>query len=287
MIEQPAHAVLHVEKGTAAPAGGVDWQSLPARLLPGAFGAVFAHPGQEAQLACQVEDAGFIIHPSIFGWLSNRLVTVIIFQKPYGGRPIDVILQSGAGALSIDAGRIPYASQDDADQAHRNALDPVERYKTSHPIYEGGKQSAGFADTFSSLGRWPANLFISHGPFCKPGTCAPDCPVLRIDQQSGERPAGRGNGQAQVGVCSSGAITPLRRGRMIPRNDTGGASRFFFRAGGDGNPTGEYPLDLLVWMATLFLPPAEYAPRRLLATADSRDLTRAAARAGWEVIHPL
>jgi hypothetical protein len=46
------------------------WRALAQHLLPGAFGACFAAARGWHRLACAIEDAGLIIHPSIFmlGW---------------------------------------------------------------------------------------------------------------------------------------------------------------------------------------------------------------------------
>ncbi len=44
------------------------WQAFYAILLPGAFGMAFASSRGWHRLACAIEDAGFVIHPTIFGW---------------------------------------------------------------------------------------------------------------------------------------------------------------------------------------------------------------------------
>ncbi len=44
------------------------WQALAQHLLPGAFLMVFASARGWHRLACAIEDAGLILHPSIFGW---------------------------------------------------------------------------------------------------------------------------------------------------------------------------------------------------------------------------
>jgi hypothetical protein len=44
------------------------WAALAQHLLPGAFGLCFASSRGWHRLACAIEDAGLIIHPSIFGW---------------------------------------------------------------------------------------------------------------------------------------------------------------------------------------------------------------------------
>jgi len=57
--------------------------------------------------------------------------------------------------------------------------------------------------------------------------CHSDCPVGKLDEQSGDRPSGNSIGNAQKGKVTDKDITPLRRGTLIPRFDKGGASRFF------------------------------------------------------------
>src|SRR3990172_13172317 len=44
------------------------WAALAEHLLPGAFGMAFASARGFHRLAVAIEDAGLVIHPSIFGW---------------------------------------------------------------------------------------------------------------------------------------------------------------------------------------------------------------------------
>ena len=100
------------------------WRALARLLHPGAFGMAFASSRGWHRLAVAIEDAGLIIHPSIFGWaagsgfpkatrvadspdftghryglqaLKPALEPIIVFQKPYAGRPVDSITATGAG----------------------------------------------------------------------------------------------------------------------------------------------------------------------------------------------
>jgi DNA modification methylase len=77
-------------------------------------------------------------------------------------------------------------------------------------------------------GRFPANVIFSHHIECEENKCHEDCPVKQLDEQSGNRKGGSGNGNAIIG--ESGKNIPLRRGTLIPRFDEGGASRFFYCA---------------------------------------------------------
>lgn len=48
------------------------WAAIAAHLLPGAFGMVFASSRGWHRLACAIEDAGMVIHPTIFCWQQNQ-----------------------------------------------------------------------------------------------------------------------------------------------------------------------------------------------------------------------
>jgi len=87
---------------------------------------------------------------------------ILMVNKPFTEPTIvDNVLRWGVGAINVDECRIPFSNKQDEKTAHYNALGPIERYKTSKKIYEGGKESAGFEDTFSQKGRFPANLLVS------------------------------------------------------------------------------------------------------------------------------
>ena len=149
------------------------WSALKEHMLPGAFGFAFASSRGWHRMACAIEDAGFVFHPTVFfmaGWLYGSgfpkasrvrdgnqedsdesetlsdirsgsmhagrdtskeyirpkirdnspfaghryglqalkpaMEPIICFQKPYEGKPIEVITATGAGALNIDGSRI-------------------------------------------------------------------------------------------------------------------------------------------------------------------------------------
>lgn len=340
------------------------WAALAAHLLPGAFGMAFASARGSHRLACAIEDAGMVIHPSIFWcygsgfpkatrvkgggevWDGHRYglqaikpaaEPVIVFQKPYEGRPVDCITETGAGALNIEAGRIgtegggTHCTNRDASGkclGHNNG-----GRSTENPTYHGPE--------IDPAGRWPANLVLSHLPTCN-GTCADGCPVKALGEQSGER----GGGFGIRGGRSSTENWRLHHdtGQEVGFGDTGTAARFFYQAawnldeadpfcyvakasrrerdaGLDGMPLkpggsmeanagdvmqlggaslkGEHkprqmtrnghptvkPLSLARYLATLLLPPAEYAPRRILIPfAGSGSECIGASLAGWEEV---
>lgn len=160
------------------------------------------------------------------GWgtaLKPAWEPIILARKPFKGTVASNVQEHGTGALNIDACRIGFASDADREKAHENALGPVERFKTSHKIYEGGKDSAGFADTHDARGRWPANVVLDEEA------------AAMLDQQTGISKAGtavqRNGGGQRIG--SERTLSNYDGDLVRPDatyGDAGGASRFFYTA---------------------------------------------------------
>lgn len=295
------------------------WAALGKHLFPGAFGMAFSASRNWHRLAVAIEDAGFIIHPTIFGWLQGQgfpkatrvkgnetfeghryglqalkpsVEPIIVFQKPYEGRPLDDIVSTGAGTLNIDAARIPVAENDrheygvDGDEpSHTGVNDYGEYHRVAYQQHEQG--------------RWPANFILD------------DATALLLDEQTGNI---KTNHIEKPVMCDEDANT---WGGTFQRNrgargysDDGGASRFFYNvsnqmddadpifycakvskkernAGLDdsnGHPTVK-PIDLAAYLAKLLLPPADYAPRRILVPFSGVGSEMiGCAKAGWEQI---
>jgi len=351
------------------------WAALAEHLYPGAMGISFASARNFHRMAVAMENAGLLIHDSIFLyayaqgfpkgtrikddnpemeeiWAGHRYglqslkmaaEPLICFQKPYYGKPLDNITQTGAGAYNIDAGRIGSEAKSFLDKG-RLASGTSLNWKNvdrKEMLYDGSK------------GRWPANFAIIHSSGCKiigqevvPGyqinrftdgmkpfgngaghefeseemaesivdiwECVDECPAKLLNNQSGntksqyiENPSAAPNGNTWGGTFQT------NRGSR-GYDDEGGASRFFFQAGWNyeieeqlagADPVmyfskvapserdaglndlseKEYrdedsghiiaaknphptlkPISLTRYIASLFLPPDRYSPRRLL-----------------------
>lgn len=224
---------------------------------------------------------------------------ILIFQKPYAGRPVDSIVATGAGAINVTQGRIP----------------TEERWSRNNAVGRNGtfNASGGFVES-EPAGRWPPNLALVHDRRCS-DVCHEDCPVEAMGRQSGERAGAASNSTGRQAVTYR---LGLKTTDIVPGyGDTGTAARMFLNAdwmherleaadavyytpkaptaereaglGGfdaatvnDGRDTpidnayqrGETtrrnthptvkPVSLCKWLAFLLLPPAEYGPRRLL-----------------------
>jgi hypothetical protein len=252
-----------------------------------------------------------------------QLSPIILFQKPYEGRPIDCIVKTGAGALNIDGCRIATGEEwvgtengnSQTITVYGNGLNQVS--SDSHP-----------------LGRWPANLVLSEEG------------ARSLDEQSGEgvsRASYRGL-QADI----RGDNYNRSDGKKLEDSDSfrgygdsGGASRMFFQsdwhyevleqlanadplryepkvstaereagldelperlrhrvnAGGLENEPRFAPallknhhpclkpISLIKYLATLLLPPDTYAPRRIcIPFAGSGSEMAGAILAGWDEV---
>lgn len=345
------------------------WAALAEHLYPGAFGMAFASSRGWHRMACAIEDAGLRFHPSVFmyGWnfgsgfpkstrvgkngdhpefdehryggqvLKPSLEPIIVFQKPYDGKPVECITETGAGALWVDGGRIGV-----------NGNDPNHRRATGD---NGGADSVfgvGNHKRPATLGsgRWPANFVLVHSPECDDDGCSESCPVRLLGEQSGEL-AGGGKSTKPTGHNGPiyGKYNPCQISIHHPKGGT--AARFFYQsdwsyevaeqitaadpvryvakagrrerdAGLEGMPTranvsenygtkrvnltrkdlGENrvlpvrnphptvkPIALIRYLATLLLPPAMYAPRRIIIPfAGVMSEAIGAGLAGWEEI---
>jgi len=318
------------------------WAALAEHLYPGAF--LFAFCGSRGwhRQAVAMEDAGLIMHPSLFGWgfgsgfpkatrvpderfaghrygaqaMKPALEPILLFQKPYSGRPVDCITSTGAGALNVDAGRIGSAA-----------------VRTN-----GGKKFPALYGTYADCpesvhsGRWPANLLLDeHGAAILDAQSGITKSATRTGRRSGKSDGRFGEFQGQEGV-------------EMGHSDKGGSSRFFFRSNwnaevaeglecadglfycakagrgerdaglenhpqalrnmiesnpdfltGSGKPQADSlsanthptikPLRLTRYLASLLLPPDAYAPRRILVPfAGVGSECIGAALAGWEQI---
>lgn len=96
--------------------------------------------------------------------LKPALEPIIVAQKPYVGRPVDSIVETGAGALWVDGGRVAtgdsWAKQDGESGAG---------FKTGKFLGVNGigepTQPNGFRQ--STAGRWPPNFVLQHSPECE------------------------------------------------------------------------------------------------------------------------
>ena len=232
------------------------WEAVGRVLKPGAHLLAFGGTRTYHRMVCAIEDAGFEIRDSLTwlygsgfpkntnigralgaradlaqgarsewaGWgtaLKPGHETIVLARKPISERSVaENVLRHGTGALNIDACRIP--SGDD----HRRKCASV----AGIPRHGRGNCYADMngvrTDPFSPLGRWPANVLLTHQPGCTATSCAVGCPVAEVDRQTGVSRSRVGKPRASVGNPSGFRTTHTG----TEHDDIGGASRFYYVA---------------------------------------------------------
>ena len=208
-------------------AGGmkVDFERVVGKLKPGAHLLALSPIATHHSNTIGIEDAGMEIRDTI-AWVFDSgeqtpdMVLVTVARKPLEGTVAENTLKYGTGGLNIDGCRVagkPWT-------AHRaTGLGSVKFFSEGDtPVIDKAPHDAG---------RWPANLLHDNSPAV----------VAMFPDAKG----GCGNGNAAPGV--PGSVTPLRRGNLIPRNDSGSAARFFYSV--------PHLDDLLKYLLKLITPP--------------------------------
>lgn len=369
------------------------WEALGEHLYPGAFGMCFSASRNWHRLAVAIEDAGMIIHPTIFGWLNGQgfpkatniskqldkgkegkvigkkklwghnagsgagsfsknqyeghagevryedihapaselsetwqghryglqalkpaVEPIIVFQKPYEGKPLDNIVETGAGAINIDGGRIPLNGDSYTINTFDAGAKPWGDAKgekfTSHKveilsnhsrsaksskskgIYGDIKEQETHQTLGQQIGRWPANFLMSEGVWDAPESRFFYNVQEQIDEADPiyycgkvspkERNAGLDDFEYVNYAVSDGARKQIERGEDGYLQDSIGINRVHKVK--NPHPTLK-PIALAKYLATLLLPPIEYAPRRILVpfSGVASEMV-GCALAGWEHI---
>ena len=200
------------------------------------------------------------------GWgtaLKPAAEPIIMARKPFATTVAKNVLAHGVGGINIDGCRVGSGGQ----------------LRWSEPrdmVYHGGTDVTGSTATESNVGRFPANVVLTHNLDCTdactsstPEGCTESCPVAELDAQSGDRPGFSGGG-ATAGEVANDVYGSGWKPNANPAYfaDSGGASRFFpsFRyqakapkrerptVDGVSHPTVK-PLALMRWLVRLVTPP--------------------------------
>lgn len=202
-------------------------------VKPGHYGLVWALPRTSHWTALALEDAGWEIRDRVAHIFGSGFPKHKSALKP-AVEDWWLIRNPGKGgpALNIDAARVGTDGHEPNARKAKTIAGKVYNEAVYSQIERGGDGWSGAA------GRWPAHLVLSHSADCN-GVCAPDCPIARMDAQSGERkngarPARTTSRPGANGTMNDGWSGWGERDRVV-FDDTGGASRFFTRL-----DTGEY-----------------------------------------------
>jgi site-specific DNA-methyltransferase (adenine-specific) len=183
---------------------------------------------------------------------------IIVARKPLIGTVAANVLEHGTGGMNIDACRVAASGRPHIQNNGGAKLDAC------YGSGKNGSKSLGVTD----LGRWPANVVLSHTEWCDEGRCEDGCPVAELDAQSGITKDGVATNRNRSGVKPNsiyGTYGNLTQDEGY--GGEGGASRFFntFRyqakapkserpvVNGVAHPTVK-PRALMEWLVTLFTP---------------------------------
>jgi site-specific DNA-methyltransferase (adenine-specific) len=269
-------------------------------MKPGAHGLVWAIPRTSHWTATALEDAGFEVRDVIthlFGQGFPKSLDIskainkaagakreIIGDNPNkrdahveGGRGFDKDL----GGKKLQTMSITAPSTDAAKQwagwgtALKPASEhwilvrkPCEEKTVAANVLEWGTGGLNIdgcrireKEGLPQLGRFPANLVLSHTPYCTDEQCDIECATLALDAQSGTLKSGERKAGyiRRAGSTYSPDHKPDNR---THKANSGGASRFFYCAKispserGDGNnhPTVK-PQKLMRYLCRLITPP--------------------------------
>jgi DNA modification methylase len=186
-------------------------------------------PGQPITQACGrcgkarfAEGYGSALKPAIEIWW--------LIQKPLE-KNLTIsanVLKWGCGALNIDASRIGFASAHDKAAAAQRSCRDQNDGRTAYGKFENGPESLAPYLEKMDKGRFPANLILSHTPYCTDTQCDIECAVRELDAQSGTLKSGAIRvGQPQGSNFSQSHVRTAQYDRP---GDSGGASRFFYVA---------------------------------------------------------
>lgn len=263
---------------------GVEQERVPGKWYgrgKGIDGQTFFHPGGDMERFESIP-----VTESAQDWAGHRygmqalkpaVEPILVFQKPFEKKPLDSMLETGAGAFNIDLARLPIdPNVDDPRLGGKGAWDSS---KAGKHIYGMSMEDPEVSS--SEDGRWPANFIVDESG------------AEALDAQTGILESGLMQGSIQNADHHQtyGANSRIGKPTMDTYGDSGGASRFFFniqadqldeadpvrysakasrserdgglRKYGNNHPTVK-PISLTEYLCKLLLPPSSYAPRRML-----------------------
>lgn len=163
------------------------WKVILSALKPGALGMVFGGARTSHRVAVAIEDAGAIIHPSIYwvyssGFPKGKAIKdrddfdgyrygaqsikpgaepIIVFQKPHlTATQREGILENYVGVYDIEGSRIS-AELEHAKNWDRPAGFKGGYFEQTEDLTKAEKQE------YKPSGRWPSNFILSHLEACK------------------------------------------------------------------------------------------------------------------------
>jgi len=148
-------------------------------------------------------------------------------RKPLVGTVAANVLEWGCGALNINGSRIPLQGEESPSVQRRKRAAPGISVGASGWETPARPPSYNAPHHGEQLGRWPANLILSHSPDCSEDACVDGCPVRILGEQSGECKSSGGGMRDWVASPPWGGKTAPNKTASCGLGDTGTAARYF------------------------------------------------------------
>lgn len=204
-------------------------------LKPGAHGLVWAIPRTSHWTATALENAGFEVRDVVThlfgsgfpkslnvekagagsewqGWgtaLKPASEHWILVRKPLSEKTVaSNVLKHGTGGINIDASRVATSEMLGRHQ------------KSTNEYFACSSYDDKFHDNSKGLGRFPANLVLSHSPYCTDDQCDIECAILELDEQA-EQEASRFFYCAKISSSERNAGLDEMPDKMLSRMITG------------------------------------------------------------------
>lgn len=171
----------------------------------------------------------------------------ILVRKPCKEKTVAAnVLKWGAGGINVDGCRV-------------EAIERPVRPAISRDNNTAFGAGLGAGTQSEPLGRFPANLVLSHTPHCADDQCDIECAIKALDEQSGTLKSGSRLEGTRKGLGYHGGNGD---GGPAIEASQGGASRFFYcakisrgeRGEGNNHPTVK-PQKLMRYLCRLITPP--------------------------------
>jgi site-specific DNA-methyltransferase (adenine-specific) len=148
----------------------------------------------------------------------------ILIRKPLEEKTVAAnVIKHGCGGINIDASRI-------GTDIIKHNRDNKSLQKFKEQDGRAPKEIVNPDPTYHQ-GRFPANLVLSHSPYCQDDQCDIECAIVKLDEQSGTLKSGvPGIKRAGNNGPALGKESRLSGTQMGGYADSGGASRFFYCA---------------------------------------------------------
>jgi site-specific DNA-methyltransferase (adenine-specific) len=187
---------------------------------------------------------------------------VILFQKPYSGKPVDSIVETGSGAIWIDGIRYSEKSRWPTNFVVLCTCDSgTDSHEPECPVSQLGNKSEYFQNLDYEYEEIEGDRFIEYA----------------AKSSQAERNAGLDDVYWKKDATSLTGYTRITIDEWEQLPDAE-------RAEGNMHNTVK-PISLTRWLATMMLPPAEYKPRRILVPfAGVMSESIGAMLAGWDSV---